>query len=92
MTASPDWLQGFVGTVVVAEIGDHCTVFGRLAEVGEHHLLFAEADLHDQSTANSSADAYASETQRLGVRPNRAILAVPRQRLVAIARLADVVA
>ncbi len=87
---STSWLQGYVDKEVVAEIGDGFTVFGTLIDVDDHHLLFADADLHHQGEANSSRDVYALETRDLGIRRNRERLAVPQGRLIAIALLREV--
>ncbi len=85
-----DWLRQFLDQVVVVEIGDGFTIFGRLTAITEAHLEFTEADLHAQFEANSSRDIYAMETRDLGIRANRSRLAIPRFRLLAICRLEDI--
>jgi len=86
-----DWLTAFIDETVVADFGEGFTVFGVLTEVGDDHLMFVDCDLHNQFEANSTRDVYALECKELGIRPNRKRLAVPRERLLAMARLDDVV-
>jgi hypothetical protein len=101
-TASPEarkpgsplshWLQPFLGQVVIADLDELYLVIGTLAEAGEHHLLFTDADLHDHREANSTKEVYALESRQIGVRVNRKQVAIPRARLVAISRLDDLCA
>lgn len=86
-----DWLRFFVGRVVVVELGEGFTAFGTLDHVGPAHLFLRDVDLHQQAEANSSRDVYAIETAEIGIRPNRATLAVPLARVIAICPLEDVV-
>lgn len=86
-----EWINAFIGEDVIAEIGDGFTVYGTLSELALGHLVFTQADLHNQREANSTSEIYAIEAKTIGVRPNRERLCVPLHRLIAISRIADVV-
>jgi hypothetical protein len=85
-----DWLQPFLGKIVVCDLDEYYMVLGCLESVGVSHLQFINADLHDHREANSSKEVYVIESRRLGVRINRVRLSVPRHRLVAVSLLEDV--
>ncbi len=84
------WLAPYVGSIVVCDLDELYVVIGTLSAVGEHHLDFADADLHDHREANSTKEVYVLETRKIGVRVNRVRLSVPLVRLVAISRIEDV--
>jgi len=86
-----DWLAAFIDDIVIAEIGDGFTVLGTINSIAPTFIEFRDADLHNQHEANSNRDVYALENKQLGVRPNRKKLFIPRDRLIALARLQDVV-
>lgn len=85
-----DWLQNYLNDRVVVEIGDGFTVFGTLIAVGDDHIELRDADLHNQLEANSTREVYAYEIKQIGIRPNRASIAIPRQRLIAISLIEDI--
>jgi hypothetical protein len=85
-----DWLEPYVGAVVICDLDEFFLVIGRLEAVGADHLTFTEADLHDHREANSTKDVYAIESRTIGVRVNRHRLCIPRARLVAISRLDEI--
>jgi hypothetical protein len=85
-----DWLQPYVGHVVVCDLDEYYLVIGTLAEARGEHLVFTEVDLHDHREANSTKEVYIIETRKVGVRANRKRLSVPTRRLVAISRLDEV--
>jgi hypothetical protein len=85
-----DWLAAFIGEELVIEASEGFTVFGTLAAIGPAHIELREADLHSQLEANSTRDVYALETKQLGIRPNRSRLFLPRERIIALARLEDI--
>ena len=87
-TTFSEWL----GHVVVADLAEFYLVIGTLVEVRDDWLVFVDADLHDHREANSTKEVYCLETRQLGVRVNRRQVAVPRRQIVALSRLADVVA
>ena len=86
-----DWLAAFIGDVVIAEIGDGFTILGTLASIAPTFLEFHDLDFHNQHEANSNRDVYAIENKQFGVTPNRERMFVPRDRLIAICRVGDVV-
>ncbi|MBA3686714.1 MAG: hypothetical protein H0W72_15940 [Planctomycetes bacterium] len=77
---------------MVVDLVESYLVIGTLEAVGPQHVSFVDADLHDHRESNSTKEIYASETQKFGVRVNRKRLDVPRHLVVAVSRLADVVA
>ena len=85
-----DWLAAFIGQELVIELVEGFTVFGTLAALGPAHIELRDADLHSQQEANSSRDVYALETKQIGIRPNRTRLFLPRERIIALARLEDI--
>ncbi len=89
MPDDDDWLRPLLGQLVVLDLDGDYLAFGRLEAVGRHHLTLVEADLHDHSEANCTKEVYALESKQIGVRVNRAVLHVPRSRLIAVSRLED---
>ena len=85
-----DWLQEFIGSVVVCDLADGFLVVGMLSAAGPQHVAFTDADLHDHRESNSPKDVYLIETRKFGVRANRKRVAVPRQLVIAVCRLDDV--
>ena len=85
-----DWMQGFIGGVVVCDLADSHLIIGTLVEAGPHHVAFTDADLHDHRESNSSKDVYLIETRKFGVRANRTRVTVPRQLVIAVSRLDDI--
>lgn len=85
-----DWIQAFIGQVVVVDLSDHHTIFGVLSAASPQHLEFTDADVHDQREANSSKEIYALETRDIGIRVNRKHCCVPRQQLSVISLLQEV--
>ncbi|MBA3709662.1 MAG: hypothetical protein H0W83_12680 [Planctomycetes bacterium] len=89
---SCDWLKPYIGCVVVCDLDEFYLVIGTLTDVSDLHLAFVDADLHDHREANSTKEVYVMETRKIGVRVNRARLAIPLHRLVGISRMDEVVA
>ena len=85
-----DWLQEFIGSVVVGDLADGYLVIGTLSAAGPQHLGFSEADLHDHRESSTPRDVYLIETRKFGIRVNRKRVDIPRHLLVAISRLSDV--
>jgi hypothetical protein len=90
MAMGADWLQVYVGKIVVCDLDQSYLVLGCLESFSESHVQFTDADLHDHREANSSKDVYIIESRRLGVRINRTRVAVPRHRLLAMSLLEEV--
>ncbi len=90
MIPTDDWLLPFRDHLVVADLDQDYLVIGRLVTIGREHLEFTDADLHDHGEANCTKEVYCLESQKIGVRSNRARVAIPRTRLIAISRLEDV--
>lgn len=86
-----DWLQAYIGSTVVCDLADGFLVIGTLAAVGPQHVGFTDADLHDHKSANSPRDVYVIESRKFGVRVNRARVDVPRQLVIAVSKLEDVI-
>ncbi len=85
-----DWMQEFIGSVVVCDLADNYLVVGTLSEAGPHHVAFTQADLHDHRESSSSKDVYLIETRKFGVRANRTRVVVPRQLVIAVSTLDDI--
>jgi hypothetical protein len=86
-----DWLQEYLGAVVVCDLADAYLIIGTLSAVGPQHVSFTDADLHDHRESNSPKDVYLIESRKFGVRANRKQVAVPRQLVIAVSRLDDIV-
>lgn len=85
-----DWLAAFINNTVVIEMSDGFSVFGTLVGLSPAHVELKDVDLHNQNEANSTRDVYALEAKEIGIRPNRKFLFIPRERIIALARLEDV--
>jgi hypothetical protein len=83
-------LQRLKGKAVVADLDGGFTLYGILEDWDANHLIFTQADLHDEGSANSTRDYYASETKRHGIRVNRKRVFLPERRIIALALLEDV--
>lgn len=83
-------LERLKGKAVVADLDGGFTLYGTLENWDVHHLTFTQADLHDEGSANSTRDYYASETKRHGIRVNRQRVFLPKRRIIALALLEDV--
>jgi small nuclear ribonucleoprotein (snRNP)-like protein len=83
-------LQRLKGKPVVADLDGGFTLYGILEDWDPNYLSFVQADLHDESSANSTRDYYASETKRHGIRVNRQRVFLPQRRIVALALIEDV--
>lgn len=90
MNSGPDFVAGLVGQVVVVDLDGPWIAFGVLESVGHDHLVLVQADLHDLREGSSTRDVYALESRTLGVRVNRARVAIPLRQVVAVSRLEDV--
>lgn len=92
MSSAPEYLVALVGQMVVVDLDGPWIAFGRLEACAHDHVLLAQADLHDLREGTSTRDVYALETVALGVRVNRARVAIPLRQVVAVSRLDDVTA
>lgn len=91
-TEADDWLCRAIGQQVVLDLDSSYLAIGRLVEVDAGHIALIDCDLHDHQEANCTKEVYLLETQKLGVRANRKRVEIPRNRLLAISRLEDIVA
>lgn len=92
MSLAPDFLTPYVGQAVVVDLDGPWIVLGRLESWAQDHLVLVHADLHDLREGTSTRDVYALESKTLGVRVNRARVAIPLRQVVAVSRLDDVTA
>ena len=86
-----DFLDQYLDQIVVCDLRESYLIVGRLSAYSAGHLHFTAADLHDHREANSTKDVYLIETKRYGIRQNRAKVDIPRDMLIAICRLEDIV-
>lgn len=84
-----DWLNNYKNIQTAIDLDTGQLLIGQLLDFSKDHLLLINADLHDSRNANSCKEVYLSESFNLGINVNRKEVAIPRHRMVAIAKLED---
>jgi len=90
-TSESEPLAPFLGQVVVLDTQGPLVYVGTLQRLTPLSLVLADADVHDTNDSRASKDLYLVETRDLGVRVNRNLVVVMRQRIASISLLKDVV-
>jgi hypothetical protein len=85
-------LDEFVGQEVVVDLRSQYVCLGTLRRVDDLHLELRNADLHDLRDTLTSRENYVQASHATGIKRNRKRVLVVRSEVVAVARLADVVA
>ncbi len=86
-----DWLTPYRDIKVVIDLDTGHILIGTLLDFSREHLLFDDTDLHDSKKANSTKEVYLSEAYRYGINVNRKQVAIPRSRVLAVAKLEDTI-
>jgi hypothetical protein len=92
LPADTDWLQEFLGDVVVIDLRSTFVCLGKLHRAGPDYLEVRNADFHDLRDTHTTRENYVAASQLSGVKRNRKRVLLPRGEIVAISRLADVAA
>lgn len=90
-TPLEDDLAPLIGQVVILDVKGAYLYIGTLARVGENAFVLEDADVHSSEDSQTTAELYALETKKNGVRPNRKTVYVMRSEVLSLARLDDVV-
>lgn len=77
--------------IVVIDLVSPFVVLGKLVDGDHRYLQVADADVHDLRDAKSTREAYVVESKISGVKVNRRQVYVPRDQVVSIGALDDVV-
>lgn len=85
-------LNQLIGQVVVVDLRERYVCLGTLAGWDDWFLEIRDADLHDFRDGQATREGYVFDSQRLGIRRNRARVLIRRDEVVGITRLDDVVA
>ncbi|MCL5945634.1 MAG: hypothetical protein M1472_02125 [Planctomycetes bacterium] len=87
---SDDPLALWRGRVVILDTMGPFLYIGTLHEIHREILILCEADVHDSNDSASTKEYYIAQTRELGVRVNRAVVAVHRNHVVSVSLLEDV--
>jgi hypothetical protein len=92
MSQPPAWNELF-GQEVVLDLASQYVCLGRLVKQQGEFLLLADADAHDlRDTPTTSREQYVVAARTHGINATRRWVWVAMREVVAIARLADVIA
>jgi hypothetical protein len=92
MSAPPNWNE-LLGQEVVLDLASQFVCLGRLVQQQGDYLLLAEADVHDlRDTPTTSREQYVVAARLHGINATRRYVWVALREVVAISRLADVMA
>ena len=85
-------LNQLVGRQVVLDTQGPTVILGLLVQISDEFFVLEQVDVHDRSEGHSSKELYVIHARKLGIRVNRRKSYVPRQNIVSISALDDVVA
>lgn len=80
-------LTDLLGAEVVIDLRSTYVCLGTLQGIEGEFLELTNADLHDFRDGNATREIYVFDSQRIGIRRNRARVLIRRDEIVAIARL-----
>jgi small nuclear ribonucleoprotein (snRNP)-like protein len=83
-------LDALIGQVVVIDLRSEYVCLGTLVGLDARFLDLVDADLHDLRDSTATREIYVFDSQRLGIRRNRARVLIRRDEVVAISRFADI--
>ena len=84
-------VERLVDQEVVLDLASPYVVIGTLAHADQQYLELTEADLHDLRDSRTTRDQYVAEARQSGIKVNRKRLMIPRNQVVGMALLSDVV-
>lgn len=85
-------LQDFVGQEVVIDLRSAFVCLGALHGFDERHLDLRNADLHDLRDTDTNRENYVARSRLSGIMANRKRVLLERSEVIAVSRLADVLA
>ena len=83
-------LAELIGQAVVIDMKSQYVCLGTLVGLDAAYLDLVDADLHDLRDSAATREIYVYDSQRLGIRRNRARVLLRRDEVVAITRFRDV--
>ena len=84
-------VERLVDKEVVLDLASSYVAIGTLVHAGPQHLELTNADMHDLRDVRTTRDQYVAEARQSGIKSNRKRLLIPRDQVVGMALLADVV-
>ena len=90
MTEPSPLIAALIGQTVVIDMRSEYVCLGTLAGLDHEYLDVADADLHDLRDSTATREVYIYDSQRLGIRRNRARVLIRRDEVVGITRFSDV--
>jgi hypothetical protein len=84
-------LDDLIGQAVVVDLSSPFVCLGTLLRVDDHFLELRNADLHDLRDTDTSRENYVASSKETGIKRNRKRVYLRRAKVIAVARLADVV-
>jgi hypothetical protein len=91
MDEKPDLLDRLIGQGVVMDLASPFLVIGTLLGHDGRYIELTDADVHDMRDTRSTRDQYVAILKTTGVRPNRRRTLIPRDQIVSVSALDDVI-
>ena len=76
---------------VVVDVESQFVYLGVLAEVSDSTIVLADADVHDLRDSNTTRERYVLDSKLHGIRTNRRQVLIPRQQVVSLSLLDDII-
>jgi hypothetical protein len=89
--STPPELEPLIGKQIVVDTDSSYIYVGTLEQASADYLTLSSVDVHDTSDSNTSKEAYAHETRKLGARSNRKNTLVRVARILSISLLDDII-
>ena len=83
--------EGLVGQDVVIDTDSSFIYIGRIEGVDDHFVAMSTVDVHDMRDSRVTKEIYVMEATKYGVRANRKLTYVARDRILSVSRIEDVV-
>jgi hypothetical protein len=84
------WEQ-FVGRDVVIDTISSYVFIGTLTNASGPFVELNSVDVHDHAESGSTKEKYVMDTKKFGVKRNRNAVCLPKDRIIAISKLEDVI-
>jgi len=84
-------VETMIGEDVVIDVESQYVFLGRLVELGTEWVVLKQADVHDLRDSKTTRELYVLDSRADGIRINRRRVLVPRQQIVSISLLNDVI-
>ena len=89
--AEQNELAEYIGKEVVVDTSSTYLYLGTLDAAADLFLTLCDADVHDASESQSTAELYIMNVRQRGIQPNRAAVKIRREVVVSISLLSDVI-